>query len=134
MSTKGWPKLSILLACSSMLMAASGGWLSKVPDAERRRVNPFGGNREAVAAGAVLFQSNCATCHGKDADGKHSRPSLRSERVAHATDGELAWLLKNGSLWKGMPSWSSLPEQQRWQIIAYLRSLPPQTTEPRRAK
>jgi len=134
MSANRWSKLSMLLACSSMLMAASGGWLNKVPDADRKRVNPFDGNQEAVAAGGVLFQNNCAKCHGGDAAGKHNRPSLRSERVAHATDGELAWLLKNGSLWKGMPSWSSLPEQQRWQIIAYLRSLHPVTTTQQGAK
>ena len=134
MSVNRWSKLWILLACSSMLVAASGGWLNKVPDADRKRVNPFDGNQEAVAAGGVLFQNNCAKCHGSDAAGKHNRPSLRSERVAHATDGELAWLLKNGSLWKGMPSWSSLPEQQRWQIIAYLRSLQPLTTTQQGAK
>jgi len=43
--------------------------------------------------------------------------------VVHATDGELAWLLRDGSLAKGMPTWSSLPEPERWQIIAFLRSL-----------
>jgi len=64
-------------------------------------------------------------CHGDDARGRHNRPSLRSERIEHATDGELAWILRNGNTWKGMPSWSSLPEPERWQIIAYLRSLPP---------
>jgi hypothetical protein len=44
--------------------------------------------------------------------------------VENATDGELAWLLRNGSLRKGMPTWSSLPEPERWQLIAFLRSLP----------
>ena len=36
---------------------------------------------------------------------------------------EVAWLLKNGEVFKGMPRWTNLPEQQRWQVIAYIRSL-----------
>jgi mono/diheme cytochrome c family protein len=117
----------LLLAGSALLTAASSGWLGKVPDADRKRVNPYAGNSEAAAAGKILFENNCAKCHGKDAGGNRNRPNLRSERIEHATDGELAWLLKNGSLWKGMPSWASVPEPKRWQIIAYLRSLPPKS-------
>ncbi|MDE3200335.1 MAG: cytochrome c [Acidobacteriota bacterium] len=114
--------LSILLL-SSTLVLASSSWLSKVPKADRARVNPYAGNAEAAAAGKLIFEDNCAKCHGDDAEGRHGRPSLRSERVAHATDGELAWILRNGQAFHGMPSWSSLPEQQRWQIITYLRTL-----------
>lgn len=118
-----------VFACCVSLMAADGSWLRKVPVEDRARVNPYAGNAEAASAGKILFENNCAKCHGDEAQGKHNRPSLRSERIEHeATDGDLAWLLKNGNAWKGMPSWSSLPEPQRWQIIAYLRSLPPQNT------
>ena len=117
--------ISILLSLSTAaLMAADGSWLHKVPEADRARVNPYAGQPEAIAAGKLLFEENCAKCHGSDAEERHGRPSLRSERVAHATDGELAWLLRNGSRRKGMPSWSSLPEPERWQLIAFLRSLP----------
>jgi hypothetical protein len=48
---------------------------------------------------------------------------LRSARIAGATDGDLFWILKNGEPFRGMPSWARLPEGQRWQIVAYLRSL-----------
>jgi len=46
-----------------------------------------------------------------------------SARIRAATDGDLEWYLRQGDLAHGMPSWSSLPEAQRWQIIIYLRSL-----------
>ena len=59
------------------------------------------------------------------AEGKGSRPSLRSDRLANASDGEIAWIIKNGQMYKGMPSWGGLPEQQRWQIVTYLRCLNP---------
>ena len=88
-------------------------------------MNPFAGKPDAAAAGQNLFRNNCAKCHGKEAEGKGSRPSLRSDRLANATDGEIAWIIKNGQMYKGMPSWGGLPEQARWQIVAYLRSLNP---------
>jgi mono/diheme cytochrome c family protein len=102
-----------------------GKWLHRVPDEDRARVNPFAHQPQAAAAGKALFAQNCAKCHGADANGRPNRPSLRSARVRHATDGELAWLLQHGNPYKGMPIWSSLPIDQRWQIIAFLRTLPP---------
>ncbi|MGA9633226.1 MAG: hypothetical protein WBQ63_17505, partial [Candidatus Acidiferrales bacterium] len=54
-------------------------------------------------------------------------------RVQDATDGELAWLLRNGNLPRGMPSWSMMPEPSRWQVIAYVKSLGPSVASgPRR--
>jgi|HubBroStandDraft_5_1064220.scaffolds.fasta_scaffold669860_2 mono/diheme cytochrome c family protein len=113
----------ILLVPMVSLATANGGWLKKVPQADRARTNPYAGDSNAAAAGRNLFQNNCAKCHGESAEGKGSRPSLRTERIQTATDGELAWLLKNGEAYKGMPGWGALPEPERWQIISYLRSL-----------
>lgn len=115
---------AIFLFAAAAWAAATGAWLAKVPAADRAQTNPYAAQPEAAAAGKIVFQSKCAQCHGDDAKGRYSKPSLVSARVHNATDGELAWLLKNGNSWKGMPSWSSLPEQQRWQIITYLRTLP----------
>lgn len=103
-----------------------GSWMRKVSAADRARVNPYAGNVEAIAAGRNLFLNNCAKCHGEHAQGKGSRPPLRSERIQSATDGEIAWIVKNGNLYKGMPSWGGLPEQERWQIVTYIRSLSPE--------
>ena len=54
--------------------------------------------------------------------GRNGKPSLKTEVVEGATDGELFWLLRNGDLRHGMPSWSGLPEPERWQIVAFLKS------------
>jgi mono/diheme cytochrome c family protein len=115
--------LSVLLPIT-LLAEADGKWLRRVPDEDHARTNPLRDQAPAAAAGKVLFQENCAKCHGSDANGLHGRPGLRSDRIRTATDGDLAWMLKNGNPYKNMPPWSSLPEQQRWQIIAYLRTLP----------
>lgn len=115
----------IFILGASLLFAAAGDglWMIRVPDKQRNRENPFAGRPDAIAAGAKLFRQNCSTCHGGEATGMKNRPSLHSERVRAATPGELEWLLKNGSMKNGMPSWSRLPEQQRWQIVAFLKSL-----------
>jgi mono/diheme cytochrome c family protein len=113
-----------LLSATLLLATAGDGlWITRVPEKDRSRTNPFAGNPGAQAAGAKLFKHNCASCHGDDANGKDHHPSLHSERVRNATPGELQWLLTNGSMKNGMPSWSRLPEQQRWQIISFLKSL-----------
>jgi mono/diheme cytochrome c family protein len=113
----------VLIGSMLCFAAANGGWLKKVPEADRERVNPYAGKPEAIAAGGNLYHENCAKCHGEDAEGRGKRPALKSDRVRGATDGEIAWLIKNGEAFKGMPNWGGLPEQERWQIVAYLRSL-----------
>jgi mono/diheme cytochrome c family protein len=109
--------------------AADGSWLKHVPDADRKRLNPMAGQADAVAAGQRMFEDHCTKCHGEDALGHGKRPSLRSDRVQHATDGEIFWLLKNGNLAKGMPTWAALPELMRWQIITFIKSLGPSAGE-----
>jgi mono/diheme cytochrome c family protein len=102
--------------------------LRKVPAKDRDRANPLASDSDAAAGGAKIFAEHCAECHGEAAEGqvqgKHYRPNLHSGRVKQATPGELFWLLTNGSLRNGMPSWSRLPEPQRWQLVTYLKLLP----------
>ena len=106
-----------------------GGWLPHVPDADRKKVNPYAGQSEAIAAGSKLFADHCAKCHGADALGSKKKPSLRAAEVQQASDGEIFWLVRNGDLLHGMPSWSAIPEPSRWQIIAYVKSLGVSPTE-----
>src|ERR1051326_2559867 len=113
-----------LLFSAMLLLAASigdGAWKTKVPDKDRVRANPYDSQSNAVAVGAKLFRQNCSSCHGSEATGNDKKPNLHSDRIRSATPGELEWLLKNGSMKNGMPSWSRLPEQQRWQIVSYLK-------------
>jgi mono/diheme cytochrome c family protein len=118
----GW--LSLLLSATVLLASVGdGAWKTKVPEKDRMRENPYDSQAGAIAAGAKLFRQNCSSCHGAEALGTDKRPNLHSERIRSATPGELEWLLKNGSMKNGMPSWSRLPEQQRWQIVSYLKSL-----------
>ena len=97
--------------------------LSEAPEKARARKNPLAGDPEAVAAGGKLFQQHCAECHGQKAGGTRHGVSLLGEEVQQATPGTLFWVLTNGVVRRGMPVWSKVPEQQRWQIVTFLQSL-----------
>jgi mono/diheme cytochrome c family protein len=103
---------------------ADGAWLGKVPARDREKTNPFRDQESAAAAGKRLFTDHCAACHGKQALGDKKHPSLRTERVQQqASEGELHWLIANGNMARGMPSWSKLGDPQIWQIVTYVKTL-----------
>ena len=115
---------SIALFATLAFAATVHSHWDHVPAKDRARSNPLTGQPQAVAAGALVYSDHCAECHKADARGDgHKRPSLRSDHVRSATDGDLEWFLRQGALAHGMPSWSSLPIEQRWQLVAYLKSI-----------
>jgi cytochrome c oxidase cbb3-type subunit 2 len=114
----------MILVSTLAFAVADGAWLAKVPARDHERTNPYQQQPDAVAAGRRIFLDHCAQCHGEDAEGTRKRPPLKSPRVQQqATAGDLHWLLVNGNMKKGMPSWSKLPDPQIWQVITYLKSL-----------
>jgi mono/diheme cytochrome c family protein len=102
-----------------------GSRLAEAPDSAHARANPFAGSPEAIRAGRKLFERYCAECHGADLRGRGKAPALDAGLAQTVPPGDLFWFLTNGNLWRGMPSWSRLPEAQRWQVVAYLKSAYP---------
>ncbi|HEY4951420.1 MAG TPA: cytochrome c [Candidatus Acidoferrales bacterium] len=96
--------------------------IAQAPLKTRSWHNPYEGQPDAVLAGKKLFLQHCAECHGPQARGIGRAVNLHLSAVQNATPGELEWFLRNGNLRRGMPSWSGLPEQRRWQLVAYLKS------------
>jgi mono/diheme cytochrome c family protein len=121
--------LALLLAAVAAAHAQStpahkyDAWKQHVPAADHARVNPLPPGASTVVAGAKLYSEHCARCHGANAAGVGKKPSLLGPDTQQASDGDLFWLLRNGDIWHGMPTWSTMPESERWQIIAYVRSL-----------
>src|SRR5215467_7529797 len=98
---------------------------AKVPEKARTRSNPLESDPDAVTAGKKLFAQHCSECHGSNAEGGRKAPNLHAGEVQNATPGTLFWILTNGVVRKGMPVWSKLPEPERWQIVTFIKSLPP---------
>ncbi len=96
--------------------------LARVPAKARAKCNPFANAADSVPAGKKLFEQHCAECHGPTAEGAKRGPSLRVNALQQAPAGAVFWILTNGVVRRGMPSWSKLPEAQRWQIISWLKS------------
>lgn len=120
----------LLLAIVLLLRAAVGqntnyaqdpNWVAPPRAASQR--NPLAGKTGAAAGGKKLFLRHCAECHGQDGSGLKHAADLRLALVQRQTDGTLFWKISNGNLAHGMPSFSNLPETQRWQIVLFLRTL-----------
>ncbi|MFT5219986.1 MAG: mono/diheme cytochrome c family protein [Planctomycetota bacterium] len=108
----------------------------KAPEALYTRVNPLAADRTNRRAGKELYEDlsdpSCAICHGKKGDGRgplgdsfDPRPRNFScaKTVIDIPDGQLHWIIKNGSPGSSMPSFDYLSAEEIWQLVIYLRSL-----------
>jgi len=83
--------------------------------------NPYQSSAAAATAGKKLYGQNCAQCHGNNLQGMGPAPALDTPTIKAAKPGELYWFISTGNVAKGMPSWSGLPKQQRWQMVTFLQ-------------
>jgi mono/diheme cytochrome c family protein len=117
-------RLVLVVLSAAVVALAWAGHGSLVQEAEAQggeATNPLEGSALAKAAGAKLYARECAACHGQNRQGRGSVPPLNQGEVHDASPGALFWILRNGALHRGMPSFARLPERQRWQIITFLR-------------
>ncbi len=97
--------------------------------------NPFESTADNIEQGKAIFHGTafCATCHGRDGKGLGDIMGLRgklprnfTDKVWQAarTDGELFWILKNGSPGTDMASFVPmvLTEEEAWHVLLYVRS------------
>jgi alcohol dehydrogenase (cytochrome c) len=76
------------------------------------------------AAGRQVFATRCASCHGTAATGGEFAPSI-VDRVPLRTDDELVRLLHKGLPISGMPAFPEIVDQERTNLISFLRTLKP---------
>jgi glucose/arabinose dehydrogenase/cytochrome c5 len=105
------------------LLIAQDAHFHNAPAASAQLENPFAGQDAAVATGAKLYTTNCASCHGASGQGTGNIPPLTEGPTQIAPDGEVFWFITTGSVKNGMPPWGGLPEEQRWQIVSFVKSL-----------
>jgi mono/diheme cytochrome c family protein len=105
------------------------------PEAFQKMQNPLPLNDETLKAGETLFQLQgkpiaCKACHGEKGDGKaesgfESTPPPRNftcaETMKALPDGQLFWIIRNGSPKTSMFAFPSLSDKQVWQLIHYIR-------------
>ena len=103
---------------------AQGEW--KAPADAKATKNPVKG----VGNAKKNIETNCVTCHGASGKGDGAAAAAlpppkpadwTSSKVAAETDGELFWKISNGR--GAMPPWKHLPENDRWDLVNYIRTL-----------
>ena len=116
-------KQFVLVALLSLGGAFAQSPLQQAPESWRAKVNPFAGDTQAKRGGAKLYARECAQCHGESGQGIGKAPPLQRADVSKAPPGAVFWVLDNGALWHGMPSFAHLPAPERWQIVTFVQSL-----------
>jgi cytochrome c oxidase cbb3-type subunit 3 len=91
-----------------------------------RMQNPFEGDAAAVAEGRRLYNwYNCAGCHFNGGGG--IGPALMDGKWIYGAEPENIYDTIVRGRPNGMPAFGGrIPEQQLWQIVAYVRSLSPE--------
>jgi mono/diheme cytochrome c family protein len=129
-----------LLATTLTWAAEKDPMKPRVPEGERaaaqKMKNPVASSPETIAKGKAVYEGKgtCIKCHGPVGAGdgpfgKNLKPSPRtltnSEWQKSRTDGELFWIIKNGSPGTGMVSLipSDINEDDAWHEIHYVRTL-----------
>lgn len=137
------------LVVGSFLLVGSLTWAAdpevlrpRVPrdqiEAARQVTNPLPATPDIVEKGKKLFEGKafCRACHGADGRGlggdiepgslKGPLPRNFTDKdwQAARTDGELFWILQNGSKGTAMAPFIPLvlTEEEAWQVLLYVRS------------
>jgi len=113
--------VAVTMLCTSS--KAQNSSFHGAPASAKQTVNPFENDQQAAIAGKPLYHLRCARCHGEKGEGSGNIPPFVHGKVGSVTSGELFWFITKGDVPNGMPSWASLPKQQRWQIITYVKAL-----------
>ena len=133
-----WAADSEVLTPRDICRAPAGALQISIPDQieeVKMWTNPFPATVENIEKGKQIFHGKafCVTCHGKDGKGLGNIPGLRGKLPrnftdivwqAARTDGELFWILKNGSPGTDMAFFIPLvlTEEEAWYVLLYVRS------------
>jgi mono/diheme cytochrome c family protein len=121
---------ALLLFLGAGVLAADTAEEWKAPARAARRKNPIAADAASIAAGKTLYARQCLSCHGDKGKGdgtaakdlEKTPGDLSSAKVQEQSDGSLFWKITEGR--KPMPTFEKeLTEDQRWQVINYVRTL-----------
>jgi len=102
-----------------------------------------------VATGQVVYEKSCSQCHGSTGDGDgpgklfmHPRPRAFRDSSAYKfrstktlpTDLDLFRVISEGIPGTSMPGFDVLPEQERWDLVAFIKSLSSDFADPEMAE
>lgn len=110
------PALHWIVLVGGLLLAAL--LAHTAPGGEQEVKNPYAGDPVAIQQGASSYRAGCAYCHAPDARGNRG-PDLTATTLS---DAELLAVIARGVPGTEMGP-ASVPDEEIWTVIAYLRSL-----------
>jgi mono/diheme cytochrome c family protein len=110
-----------------------------IPETYAGLKNPVPADEASLERGQALYMAQCASCHGDGGMGDGPAGAALDPApapVAHTSqmmaDDYLFWRISEGGaeFSTTMPGWKTLPEQDRWDMINYVRALGAGTVSP----
>src|SRR5262245_1972682 len=116
---------SARLGIALLLLAASTAW----------------GQAGDPKNGKVVYEKKCMLCHGEKGDGKGAGASelspaprdftagvykIRTTANKIPSDQDLFKVITDGMPGTSMPAWKVLPEKDRWDLVAYVKTFAPE--------
>jgi mono/diheme cytochrome c family protein len=108
-------------------LAQTTPWVA--PASEKAKKNPAPADKKTAEQGEKVAKVNCVSCHGSKGKGDgpaavalNPKPAdWTSKKVQDEPDGEIFWKITTGR--GAMPAWRHLPENDRWALVRYIRTL-----------
>jgi mono/diheme cytochrome c family protein len=116
--------IAAVMGVAGVLIAAEE-W--KAPARAAAKKNPVAADAISVGRGKAVYTAECASCHGNSGrgDGPAAKDLEKSAKdmtkLGGQSDGALFWKITEGK--KPMASYAKLSEQQRWDVVNYMRTL-----------
>src|SRR4029077_3261984 len=103
---------------ASVSLALAIGVSAQQSDTTR---NPLASDTAAAAAGRVLYDQTCQSCHAPSGQGDRG-PALNTNRFVHGNaDGDLFHSIRAGVPGTQMPAFAQLTDAQVWPLMSYTR-------------
>jgi mono/diheme cytochrome c family protein len=147
-----WPKVGGAVLSAVLIIVNNSTWAQespspgecpqprftdKAPPEIYRLHAPLRMDKKVQKTADKLYQETakpipCARCHGLKGDGKGRMANMFdppprnfacAETVNGIPDGQLFWIIKNGSPGTSMPSFKTLDDLEIWMLVLYLRHL-----------
>lgn len=125
--------VSIILAACGGAKATETEEIIDVPAPYAGKTNPHSGDAASATAGQVIYDTNCASCHGAGGAGDGVAGTALTPKPADLRDipeGDdfIFWRVSEGGAMEpfnsSMPAWKGvLSEDEIWQVVTYIRTL-----------
>lgn len=120
----------MVLAATALIAADAArpyDWFA--PARASKKQNPVASTAASLARGKAFYTKECAACHGAAGRGDGPQAATLSPKprdvsvpeIQQQSDGSLFWKFTTGKA--PMPAYDKFTEEDRWNVINYLRSL-----------